>query len=436
MENEKFDLLIKDGIVVTQDPAHRVLYNHSIGIKGKKIEFIGHSSEIPPNYSSHETIDAKNCAVIPGLINTHGHLPMTLFRGMVEDKKLVDWLSDVWKKEQEICSPNAVYYGAKLAICEMISGGTTFANNMYWFPEQTAKAAIEAGIRLTDGPVFTDLVGYNNNQGSSITQAKEYVEKYLNHPLIFPIIQIHSVYTDSIEKLREAKNASLEFDIPFATHASETINEIEITLKKYGLTPIELLRKEGLLTSKTLLAHCVHLYDHEIDYLSEAGTSVAHCPSSNLKLGSGIAEISAMISKDVNVTIGTDGAASNNNLDMFEESHLAALVQKGYNKNPNLLNSHQVFDMLTINGAKAFGVEDKLGSIEIGKLADLAIIELNQPHLIPLHDIYAQLLHSANSNDVRDTIINGKVVMRDRELLTIDLIEATKEVNEIMMIIT
>lgn len=432
MENQKFDLLIRDGIVVTQDPFHRVLENYSIGINGDKIEFIGHSAEIPPTYSILETIDAKNCVVIPGLINTHGHLPMTLLRGMVEDKKLVDWLLDVWKKEQEICSPIAVYYGSQLAICEMIRGGTTFANNMYWFPEHTANAAVEAGFRLADGPIFTDLVGYNNNQGSSITQAKEYVAKYLNHPLIYPIIQIHSVYTDSIEKLREAKNASLEFNIPFATHASETLNEIEITLKKYGLTPIELLRKEKLLTPKTLLAHCVHLYDHEIDYLSEAGTSVAHCPSSNLKLGSGIAEISAMISKNVNVTIGTDGVASNNNLDMFEESHLAALVQKGFNKNPNLLNSHQVFDMMTINGAKAYGVEDKIGSIEIGKLADLAIIELNQPHLIPLHDIYAQLLHSANSNDVRDTIINGKVVMRERNLITIDLSKVTQKINEIM----
>ncbi len=281
MQMAPIDLLICGGWVVTQDRDSRILQDSSVGISGSEIVYVGMEKDLPAGIEVRERIDARGCAVIPGLINTHGHFPMTLLRGLVEDQKLEDWLNKVWIREREILSPEAVYQGSRLAICEMIRGGTTFAANMYWFPEQTARAAQEAGFRLADGPIFTDLSGGNNHRGSSESQAENYIQAHHGAPLIHPIVQIHSIYTDSLQKMEQAVQVAEDHGIPFVTHAAETIHEAEIARTKYGRTPIELFYQEGLLPPKTLLAHCVHLSDHEIEILAEAGVSVAHCPESN-----------------------------------------------------------------------------------------------------------------------------------------------------------
>jgi 5-methylthioadenosine/S-adenosylhomocysteine deaminase len=428
------NILICGGWILTQDRDSRIIRDGVVGISGSKIVYVGMENDLPAGIEVKERIDAQGCAIIPGLINTHGHFPMTLLRGLVEDQKLENWLNQVWIREREILSPEAVFQGSRLAICEMIRGGTTFAANMYWFPDQTARAAQEAGFRLADGPIFTDLSSASNHKGSSRSQAINYIQAHHGEALIHPIVQIHSICTDSLQKMEQAIQISEDYGIPFAMHAAETVREVEITKEKYGKTPIELFHQEKLLSKKVLLAHCVHLSDHEIEILAETGASVAHCPESNLKLGSGIARIPEMAAAKINICLGTDGVASNNNLDLFEEARTAALIQKGNYQDPTLMQAESVFKMLTINGARALGLSERIGSIEPGKLADIAIVDFNQPHLFPVNTIYTHLLYSANASDVRDTIINGRFVMRDHQLLTMDFKEIAFRVQEIMKI--
>ncbi|MFW5713659.1 MAG: amidohydrolase family protein [Brevefilum sp.] len=413
------------------NPARDIKVDAALAISGGKIIWIGDKDEALRLFRPAQSLDLSRKVVIPGLINVHGHWPMTLFRGLVDDCTLEDWLSTIWKVEAGVISEENVVTGAQLAMLEMIQSGTTCAADMYWHYVATTEASREAGFRLVNGPSFADIEGFEDYRNTTQHIAIDYLDEYRNVPLVHPCIQAHSVYMTNPDMLELVKEIAHERKLPFITHASESKGELELVREKYGKTPIEFLDEAGLLGDRTLLAHCVHLSEEEINRLAETGTSVAHCPSSNLKLASGIARVAEMVEQGVNVAIGTDGAASNNDLDLFLEAHLAAMLQKGVTGDPSVLPAEKVFSMLTIDGARAVGLSDKIGSLEVGKLADLAILDFDVPNLTPCYDYFSHLIYAASGANVSHVMVEGQWLMRDREMMTLDeaaILSKTREI--------
>jgi len=365
-ENINVDVLIKGGTILTVDQKHRVIQDGAITITGDSISGIYSSDEIPQELEAGMVIQADGKVILPGLINAHSHLAMTLFRGFVEDLVLQQWLERVWKYEFSVLDDKAVRAGSKLALVEMIKNGITCAHDMYWHFEQTMEAAEEFGFRLLSGPPITGLGDQAFDE--MFAQARKTLAWLDSLEFVYPIIQAHSTYTTTPKMMHTVREFKEEYGITFTTHASENQAEVETVLEQYQQTPIHLLASYDLLDESTLLAHCVVLDDEEIELLAKTGTHVVHCPESNLKIGSGIAPIAAMLEKGINVCIGTDGAASNNDLDILGELRTAALLQKGSNRNPELLNTKQALEMGTINGAKAYRLENDLGSLEKGTI--------------------------------------------------------------------
>lgn len=414
------DYLLTGATIVTMNPARDVISNAGLAVKDTKIVWVGSQDSINAQFKHACRLDLNGKVIIPGLINVHGHWAMTLFRGLVDDCTLESWLSKIWKMEAAVITEENVIAGAQLAMLEMIRGGTTCAADMYWHYPATTEVSRRAGFRMVNGPSFAEIKGFERYRNTNQQIALEYLDTYQDTPLVHLCIQAHSVYTTNPQILENVAQIAAERNLIFITHASESLGELESVHTKYGKTPLEVLDKFGLLGGRTLLAHCVHLTDLEINRLAETGTSVAHCPSSNLKLSSGIARIADMLEAGVNVAIGTDGAASNNDLDLFNEARLAALVQKGVTGDPTVLPTEKVVSMLTIDGARAIGLEDRIGSVEVGKLADLAVIDFDPPNLTPCYDIYSHLVYAISANDVSHVMINGNMLMQDRKMLTLD----------------
>ena len=411
------------------DAERRVINNGALAISGNKIQEIFSAGELPRDYKASKIIHADGKVIIPGLINAHSHIAMTLFRGLVEDLVLQKWLERVWKYEFSVLDEDSVRAGSQLAFAEMIRGGVTCVHDMYWHYMAVIDLAEEIGFRLISGPPITSLGDPDFDE--MIGTARDVLEKIKDYQYVQSIVQAQSTYTTTPEMMHKVYEFKAEYGVPFTTHASENKDEVEIVREQYGKTPIELLGSYNLLDSGTILAHCVKLDDHEIAMLSESGTSVAHCPESNLKLGSGIARIADMIAAGVNVCIGTDGATSNNDLDLLGEIRTAALLQKGVNENPELLTTTQAMEMASINGAKAYGLDQILGSLEPGKRADLAIIDFDKSHLTPCHDIYAHLVYSVNKADVETVLIDGEIHLENGEILSLDEEAIKAEVREI-----
>lgn len=414
------DYLFENGTLITMDAQRRIIADGAVAVKDSEIVWVGEAKEACARFSPANRLDLHGDVVAPGLLNVHGHWAMTLFRGLVNDCPLEAWLDTIWKVERVFTSPENVTAGSQLAIVEMIRGGTTCAADMYWQFRHTTEAAREAGFRIVNGPSFTDIVGFQGMSSVGVDSAIEYLDRYRSDPLVHLCVQTHSTYTTDIPMMEHARRLSEERGLLFVTHASESRAEVETVKKKYGKTPIEVLDAAGLLGERSLLAHCVHLSDAEIARLAETGTSVAHCPSSNLKLASGIARVADMLHAGVNVAIGTDGPASNNDLDLFAEAQLAAMVQKGITGNPSILPAEEVFSMLTCNGARAVGLRERAGSLENGKLADIIVLDMDSANLTPCYDLYSQLVYAAKAADVCHVMIHGKMVMQDRRLLTLD----------------
>lgn len=425
------DWLLLGGTLITMNTEREILSDAALAVHKGKIVWIGKISEVGEQFEPGQVMNLRGKVVIPGLINTHGHWAMTLFRGLVDDCTLENWLKTIWRVEAKIISKENVVAGGQLAILEMVRSGTTCAADMYWYYFETTEASRKAGFRTVNGPSFADIEGFENYKNTNQEIATNYLEIYRDVPLVHPCIQAHSVYTTNVEILEKVAEISRDRDLVFITHASESKGELEMVFEKYGKSPIELLDSFGLLGERTLLAHCVHLSDAEIDRLSASGTSVAHCPSSNLKLSSGIARVTEMLRKGVNVAIGTDGAASNNDLDLFHEAQLAALVQKGVTGNPRAVPAEKSFAMLTIDGARAVGLEDKIGSIEIGKFADLAMIDFSSANLTPCYSYYSHLIYAISPADITDVMVEGRLLMKNREMLTLDEDEIISKANEI-----
>jgi len=348
-------------------------------------------------------------------------MAMTLYRGMAEDIGLDDWLNTLWLVESKYTAPGTVFLGASLAICEMLRSGITSALDMYWYPESAAQAAAGMGFRLVTGPVFFDPPGADRMDfGQRREQAIQFLEAYRKHPLIRVCVQPHGAYTVAPENLIYAYELAAQNDALFHTHASETVNEANMVRSQYGLTPVQHLNQLGLLGSRTLLAHAVHISEEEIEILASTGTSVSHNPQSNFKLASGVAPVTRLIEKGVRVSLGTDGACSGNDLDLWKAMRMAAMMQKICHNDPTVAGARQMVRMATIEGAHALGLGAITGSLEVGKRADMIVIDLNQAHLVPLYDPYAQLVYAVGRGDVCSVLINGRKVMDDYHLLSVD----------------
>ncbi len=415
------DLLLTGGTLVTMNGARDVLKDGALAIRGPEIVWMGTTETAKTQVDAARQIDTCGKLIIPGLINAHSHLAMTLFRGLADDQPLEAWLERIWEVETAFATADNCRVGTQLAVAEMIRGGVTCSADMYWQTVTNVRAATEAGFRLVNGPPMIGVEGPGGGFAPELEdQMRAYIEEHLDNPLLQLAIQVHATYTASEAMVEVAKRLGSEYGLLFMTHASESKAEVETVTGRYGKTPIEVLNAWGLLGRHTLLAHCVHLRDDEIDLLAKTGTSVAHCPESNLKLGNGVARVFELLAAGVNVALGTDGAATNNDLDLLGELHTAALLHKGVAFDPTVLPAEQAFAMATINGARAVGMDDRTGSLEVGKLADLAVIDLSAAHVTPLYDVYSHLCYAVDKHDVSDVFIHGQQVMADRALLTLD----------------
>jgi len=413
-------MIIKNGTILTMDPANTVITNGIVGINGELISFIGKDDGASIN--ARKVIDAKNGLILPGLINGHTHSAMTLFRGLADDLPLMEWLNDhIFPAESRINS-DFVYTGTLLACAEMILSGTTTFCDMYLFEADAARACREAGMRALMGEVLYDFNSPNYGpieKGFVYTEAL--IEKWIDDPLLSMAVEPHSLFTCSPDLLIAANELSLKHRVPLIIHLAETEEETTYVEKIYGKRPVRHLDSLGILGPHVIACHCVHLNSEEINILSEKGVKVIHNPESNMKLASGIAPVHEMISKGIAVGIGTDGCASNNDLDLFSEMDTAAKLHKIKEMDTTVMDAGTVLKMATIEGTRALGIDKITGSIEAGKRADIIVVDTNKPHLTPMYNPYSHLVYSAKGSDVFYSIINGRLVMSERRLLTIDL---------------
>jgi 5-methylthioadenosine/S-adenosylhomocysteine deaminase len=423
----KVDLILTGGTIVTMNDSFNVIDDGFVAIAGAKIVDVGRRADLEGEYSASETLDCRGQVIIPGLINAHTHVPMTLLRGMADDLRLDVWLMGyIMPVEREFVSPEFCKLGATIACAEMIRGGVTSFADMYYFESDIAEATAAAGLRaLLCESVLKFPTPDAETYEQSLRYTRTFIEQWKDHPLITPTIAPHAPYSNTPETLKECVALAKEYKLPLMIHIAETEREQEDNKAQYGKTVVPWVKDHGVLDVPVIAAHCVHIDEHEMRILKKQGTSVAHCPSANLKLASGIAPVSTMLQMGLNVAIGTDGPASNNDLDMFEEMRLAALLAKVAPHDPTALPARQALQMATMNGARALGLADVTGSIEVGKYADLAIIQANPIHNVPHFafnpdSVYSRLVYASKSSDVVHTICHGRVLMRDRQLQTID----------------
>lgn len=423
---KKADVLLTGGTVVTMDDSYRLYTDGAVAIAGDLIVAVGPTAVITQTYTASETINCHGKVIMPGLVNAHTHIPMTLLRGLNDDLRLDVWLGYLMPLEREFVTPAFVKLGTQIACAEMIRSGVTSFADMYYFEDEIAAETAVIGMRALLGQTVLifpapDAATYED----ALVLCRRFIEKWRDHPLIQPAVAPHAWYTGTPEMNRACADLARAYDVPLHTHVSETAFEAQNSLEQNHMPVVNWIGKNGLLETKLLAAHCVHLDEGEMFALKEAGAGVAHCPTSNLKLSSGIAAIGQMLSLGLNVGVGTDGPASNNDLDMFEEVRLAALLAKTKSNDPTVLPARQALELATIGGARAMHMADKTGSLEAGKRADLAIVEMegihNQPQFNNHADaVYSRLIYAAKSSDVADVMCNGRWLMRDRTLLTID----------------
>ena len=429
-----YDLLIKDAFLVTCDKHHRMYQNGIMAVKAGRIEKITHTgSAVAASLQAKAVISAKSKIVMPGLINMHCHAADSLFRGLVENLSLEAWLGRVWIAEKAILTPQTTYLGSVLGLAENLLSGVTSVMDMFWYPAETARAARMLGMRLSTGGIFFDPPGIGGRtQDDYVDEAKNFSVTFGGSSDIFPAIMPHGTYTVSPKNLVAAKSIADENEDLFCTHAAETKAEQADIENRYGKSVIRHLASHGLLGNRTVLAHCVHVDDHEISLMAETNTSVVHNPMSNLKLGSGICPTLKMKEAGVRLTIGTDGAISGNDLDMWLAMRLTSGLAKGVFMKPDALQAKDVLHMATLNGAGALGQKNELGSLEVGKRADFIFLDVNNAHSVPLFDPITHLVFGAGRSDVSDVFVSGRQVVKDRALTRHDLDETLDEVMTLM----
>ncbi len=414
-------ILIKNADIITLDDSQMLIKSANIAIEGNKIIYIGQQK--PEQFIPDKTIDGNNKLVMPGLINAHTHSPMSLLRNYADDMSLQQWLfNHIIPKENQF-SKEDIYWGAMLGIAEMIKSGTTCFADMYLHMDSVAQAVADSGIRalLSKGSLIS---AHRENNKIIVDEigCKTYFDKWHNsaNGRITTCLEIHSVYFYDEESLRAAAELAKNLNTIIHIHLMETKAERDISLKMYNKPSVEACVEFGIFDVPVIAAHGVHLNSQEMEILKQYGVSIVHNPSSNLKLGSGIADITQMQTVGINIALGTDGAASNNNVNMFEEMHIAALLHKGVKMDSTIVNAESVLKMATVNGAKALGLSHEVGKIEVGMKADLILINMDELHLLPLHNHISAIAYSVQASDVNTVIIDGNIVMENRELLTID----------------
>ena len=427
MAKETIDLMLVGGTVVTMNANDDLHINGAVAIHQDRIVAVGEAAELNQTYTPTKTISCQNTVISPGLVNAHTHVPMTLLRGLSDDLRLDVWLYGfMMPVEREFVTPEFCYIGTMLACAEMIRGGITTFCDMYYYEDQVAKGAAKAGMRAICAQTILkfpapDAASYDD----SLEYCRAFIENWKGHPLITPAIGPHAPYTATPDMLEACVAIATEYDVPLHTHIAETALEQENSKSDYDLTVVPWLEQYGIFKAKVVAAHCVCLEEAEMQTLKAANAGVAHCPTSNLKLASGVAPVRRMLELGLNVGIGTDGTASNNDLDMVEETRLAALLQKGAFSDPTLLPARQAWQAATIGGARALHLDHITGSLEVGKRADVIVIDMGATHQVPRFShnadaVFSQLVYAAKAADVRDVVVNGQILMEAGQLLTVD----------------
>jgi 5-methylthioadenosine/S-adenosylhomocysteine deaminase len=441
------DLILTGGDVLTMNRSFDRFSPGAVAIDNATIKAVGPADQIAASYDAHEVVDCSGCAVIPGLVNGHTHTPMTLLRGLADDLRLDVWLMGyMMPVEREFVRPDFCWLGAQLACAEMFRSGITCFGDMYYYEEAVADATAEAGMRAVCAQSVLkfptpDAASYDEG----LRLAHDFVARWAGHNLIVPAIGPHAAYTATAQMLQESTDLALDYDVPIHIHIAETEQEVEEQLERRDQPVVPWVEDQGLFDAKVTAHHCVHLDESQLRILRRHDAGISHNPSSNLKLASGFAPVSRMLALNIPVSIGTDGAASNNDLDMFEEIRLAALLAKGVSDDPTALPAREALTMATRLGAEALHVGDRTGSLEVGKRADVAVVDLERIHLTPRFHrdedaIYSLLVYSGKSADVLHVLCDGRWMMRDRELLTLDVEElrqrAAKVARRIDMFLT
>lgn len=421
----KIDTILSARWIIPVEPAETVLQDHAIAIDKGIIVAILPVAEANEKFTPNERVSLGNHALIPGLVNLHTHAAMTLMRGLADDLSLMEWLNDhIWPAESRHVSADYVFDGTRLACAEMIRGGITSFNDMYFFPEAAAEAAIAAGIRAAIGMIVIDFPSaYASDTEDYLSKGLALREKYQQHPQLSFCFAPHASYTVSDKAFSRILTYAEQLNLPIHTHLHETKDEIKLSLESHDMRPIERLHKLGLLGPNLIAVHMTQLTDDEIKLIAQQGCNIAHCPSSNMKLANGFSPIAKLLAQNVNIGLGTDSAASNNRLDMFEEMRLAALLAKAVSEQANVLTAHKALQMGTLAGARALGIDHITGSLTSGKAADITAVDFSDINLTPCYDPVSHLIYAAGREQVSHVWVNGKILLNERRLTTLDQTE-------------
>lgn len=415
-------LVITNGTVVTMDARGRVLPSGAVAIDGTDIVAVDTADAIAARFSARETIDAAGGVILPGLINTHTHAPMVLYRGLADDLALQEWLEKyIFPAEAKTVSPEFVRVGTRLAALEMIQSGTTTYADMYYFEDDIARETKAAGLRGVLGQTIIQFpVADAKTPAEGLARAELFITGWRNDPLITPAVAPHAMYTLDGPTLKAARDLSLKYSVPTLIHLAETASEAQVAKERGKASPVEYLDSLGFLGPGVVGAHGVWVSGHEMALLKLHGVGIAHNPGSNMKLASGTAPVPGYLETGVSLGLGTDGAASSNDLDMFQAMRLAALLHKVQSMDPRVASAKEVLEMATIGGAKALGLSKQIGSLEPGKRADVIVVSMAGARQTPMFDPVSHLVYVAHGGDVRATVVNGRALMRDRAMLTLN----------------
>lgn len=420
---EAADWVIRAKYVVTMDRHNRMIEGGAVALRDTRIVGVGSQADIAQRFQAKHTLDKPDAILSPGLIDTHTHAPMVLFRAIADDMRLEDWLKDfIFPAEAKNVSPDFVRWGTRLACLEMVLAGITTYTDMYYYEDIEAETAKQAGVR---GVLGQTIIGFPapdyKTWQDAIAATEKYIQRYQKDDLIVPAVAPHAIYTTPDEALVASHQLALKYNVPLTIHLAETQKERDDSLTKRNQTPTQVLEKLGVLDGRVIAAHCVWESSSDMDILKQHGTGVAHCPSSNMKLAGGVAHVTEMLNKGLTVGLGTDGfAGSNDSADLLLEMDLAAKLQKLTTMDPTALPAEQVFAMATIGGARVLGLDKEIGSLEEGKRADLITISTAHPNAVPLYNVYSQLAYASKAADVEDVFINGKQIVSGRKVLTLD----------------